>query len=131
MIQRAPVDDPRETAWFAVHEALPPFWRVGSVTFDPGRGASSVTARSPHPARGRMPKTVTGNGATEIEALEAMRARLTGAEAPVEDPVRRADLNRRLRQAFYDGAEAAAIAGGRPLTGEELERVLGRYPGDV
>jgi hypothetical protein len=41
--------DPREVAWFAVHDALPVYWLVGPVTFDPGRAAFSVTARAPHP----------------------------------------------------------------------------------
>ena len=61
--------DPRGAAWFAVHDALPAYWSVGPVTFDPGRGSFSVTARSPHPGRGKMPVTVTGTGAAEIAAL--------------------------------------------------------------
>lgn len=45
----------REEAWDAVHEALPARWRVGPPSFDPGRHAWSVTARGPHPGRGKMP----------------------------------------------------------------------------
>ena len=52
----------REAAWFAVHEALPARWHVGPVTFDPGRHAFSVTARGPHPGRGKAPVTVSGDG---------------------------------------------------------------------
>ena len=45
---------------------------------------------------------------------------------------RRARLNQRLRQAFIEGAEVdMRRLLGRGLTGEELEQVLRRYPGDV
>jgi hypothetical protein len=45
---------------------------------------------------------------------------------------RRAELNRRLRQAFIDGAEEESRREhGRGLTAEELRRVLRRYPGDM
>ena len=45
---------------------------------------------------------------------------------------RRARLNKRLRQAFIDGAESDSRRRlSRGLTLEELERVLRRYPGDV
>ena len=48
------------------------------------------------------------------------------------DQERRARLNRRLRQAFIEGAEVdMRRLLGRGLTAEELERVLRRYPGDV
>jgi hypothetical protein len=41
-------------------------------------------------------------------------------------------LNKRLRQAFIDGAETDSRRRlGRGLTAEELERVLRRYPGDI
>jgi hypothetical protein len=44
----------------------------------------------------------------------------------------RQPLNRRLRQAFVEGAEEQSRRDhGRGLTEEELERVLRRYPGDV
>jgi len=45
---------------------------------------------------------------------------------------RRARLNQRLRQAFIEGAEVdMRRLLGRGLTGEELEQVLRRYPGDI
>jgi hypothetical protein len=45
---------------------------------------------------------------------------------------RRADLNRRLRAAFVEGAEEDSRRRlGRGLTRDELERVLRRYPGDI
>ena len=48
------------------------------------------------------------------------------------DQERRARLNQRLRQAFIEGAEVdMRQALGRGLTAEELEQVLGRYPGDL
>jgi hypothetical protein len=123
--------DPREAAWFAVHDALPAYWMVGPVTFDPGRQAFSVTARSRHPGRGKMPVTMSGSGQDEIAALVDLHGRLTGADRPVEDPAKRALLNRRLRLAFYRGAEEEATSAGRPMDGDELARVLRRYPGDL
>lgn len=123
--------DPREAAWFAVHDALPAYWAVGQVTFDPGRGAFSVTARSPHPGRGRMPLTVSGAGETETAALVDLQGRLTGMPRPAEDARRREDLNRRLRLAFYQGAEDGNGRVGDSLPAATLERVLRRYPGDV
>ncbi|HEV2006690.1 MAG TPA: hypothetical protein VGQ85_08770 [Candidatus Limnocylindrales bacterium] len=45
---------------------------------------------------------------------------------------RRRDLNRRLRVAFIAGSEERWLADhGRPMTAEELRRVLRRYPGDL
>jgi hypothetical protein len=44
----------------------------------------------------------------------------------------RADLNRRLRLAFIEGAEERSRSRlGRGLSEEELARVLRRYPGDM
>lgn len=43
-----------------------------------------------------------------------------------------AELNRKLRLAFIEGAEKRSRrALGRGLSAEELERVVKRYPGDV
>lgn len=45
---------------------------------------------------------------------------------------RRSALNRKLRQAFIEGAEEDSQRRlGRGLTPEELDRVLKRYPGDL
>jgi hypothetical protein len=123
--------DPREAAWFAVHDALPAFWHVGPITFDPGRVAFSVTARAPNPGRGKAPVTVSGVGETEIAALVDLRGRLTDTPRPADDAAKRELLNRRLRQAFCQGAEAEAASSGRPLDGAELGRVIERYPGDL
>ena len=54
--------DARDVAWFAVHDALPAYWLVGPITFDPGRRQFSVTARAPHPGRGKHAVTVSGAG---------------------------------------------------------------------
>ena len=123
--------DPRETAWFRVHDALPAFWLVGPITFDPGRGQFSVTARAPHPGRGKSPVTVSGAGHTDVAALVDLHERLTGMARPADDAARRASSNRRLRQAFYQGAEEEASRGGRFLDEVELSRVIVRYPGDI
>ena len=54
------------------------------------------------------------------------------ARAASADQERRARLNKRLRQAFLEGAEEDSRRRlGRGLTAEELERILWRYPGDV
>jgi hypothetical protein len=123
--------DPREAAWFAVHDALPAYWMVGPVTFDPSRGQFSVTARAPHPGRGRIPVTVSGADETENAALVDLHGRLTGMPRPADDAAKRELLNRRLRLAFYGGAEESGRSGGRRLSEGELERVLSRYPGDM
>lgn len=45
---------------------------------------------------------------------------------------RRAELNRKLRLAFIEGAEERSRrALGRGATKEELDRILRRYPGDL
>ncbi len=45
---------------------------------------------------------------------------------------RRLELNRKLRQAFLEGAEERSQHElGRGLTEEELRRILRRYPGDL
>jgi hypothetical protein len=124
-------NDPREAAWFAVHDALPAYWMVGPVTFDPGPGLFSVTARAPHPGRGKIPVTVSGTGETENAALVDLHGRLTGMPRPADDAAKRELLNRRLRQAFYSGAEEEARRSGEPLGRGQLERVLSRYPGDL
>ncbi len=59
----------RETAWDAVHEALPARWQVGPVTYGPSDGRHHVTARGPHPGRAKMPVTVSGTGDDEIAVL--------------------------------------------------------------
>ena len=52
--------------------------------------------------------------------------------APHADHQRRERLNKRLRQAYLEGAEEDSRKRlGRGLTAEELERVLWRYPGDA
>lgn len=122
--------DQREAAWFAIHAALPAYWHVGPVTFDPGLGAFSVTARAPHPGRGKIPVTVSGAGETENAALVDLHGRLTGMPRPA-DAAKRDLLNRRLRQTFYQGAEAEATRSGEPLGEGQLASVIRRYPGDV
>lgn len=124
-----------ETAWDAVHEALPARWRVGPITFDAGAvsadsflGAFKVTARGPHPGRGKMPQTVTGTGSTEIGALRALGGRLRGVPQP--DGGQMDHLRQRLRLAFVQGAEGWSHEySGRGLSNAELDGVLTRYRG--
>jgi hypothetical protein len=125
------IDDPRVAAWWAVHDAMPPFWRVGPVTYNPGRYAWTVTARAPHPGRGRIPVTLSGTGNDELGALRDLNDRLRGAPRLAEDVARRQALNRKLRFAFYQGAEEEARRRGAALDEPGLDRVLDRYPGDL
>lgn len=124
----------REDAWDAVHEALPARWHVGFPSYDPGalradgyRGAWSVTARGPHPGRGKVPQTVRGLGDNEIAALRNLDDRLHGVAKP--DGTQIQDLRRRMRLAYVDGAEAwTRQRTGRGLTDLELAAVLKRFP---
>jgi hypothetical protein len=102
---------PLEAAWDAVHEALPARWLVGPVTYDPGvlrsdgyLGAYHVTARGPHPGRGKAPVTVSGTGEDEAAALRDLDDRLRGVPKP--DGGRMDELRRRLRLAYVDRAES-------------------------
>ena len=57
-----------------------------------------------------------------------------GMRAQDDEAIRRkkAELNRKLRQAYIKGAEERSRrALGRGLTADELERVLRQYPGDI
>jgi hypothetical protein len=87
-----------------------------------------VTARGPHPGRGKTPRTVSGTGEDETAALRASDDRLRGVPQP--DGSRMDELRRRLRFAYVQGAEEWAIQnGGRPMNPDELAGVLERYTG--
>jgi hypothetical protein len=125
----------RQSSWDAVWEALPARWTVGRPSYDPGvlradgyRGAWSVTARGPHPGRGKAPQTVTGTGDDEKAALRNLDATLRGSKPA--DGSYLEDLRQRLRLAYVDGAEEWTRENvGRGLTGDELGGVIGRYVG--
>lgn len=61
--------DEREEAWFALHDALPPGWRLGRAEYDPGRHKWAVSATRPTHRRGKLPETVEGLGVDECAAL--------------------------------------------------------------
>jgi hypothetical protein len=116
----------RERAAIDVLALLPDRWRVGPTSFDPGTRRWSVTARGPHPGRGKYPETIAGTGEDELAAMIDLRLRL--------DERQRAErldaIDRRGRAAFLEGAEAQSMsAQGRLLTVEEQRRVMKRYPG--
>jgi hypothetical protein len=72
-------EDVRERAWAAVHDALAqmPGWAVGPCVYHGEEDLWHVTAVDLRP-RGRYAKreTITGTGATEVGALEALAALL-------------------------------------------------------
>lgn len=118
----------REAAWDAVHEALPARWTVGRASMaDPLTRRWSVTARGPHPGRGKIPQSVTGTGQDETAALRDLDDRLRGVPTP--DGTALDALRRRLRLAYVDGAEEWTRQNvGRGLTRDELERIIHRAP---
>jgi hypothetical protein len=120
---RAVIDE-REAAWDAVHEALPARWAVGLPSQHPSTREWTITARGPHPGRGKHPPTVTGAGESEIEALRDLDRRLRGSGLPAGSMN---DLRARLRLAYVQGAEGWARGElGRGLTSDELIRVIDR-----
>jgi hypothetical protein len=121
--------DACEAAWEAVHDALPARWRVGPVTYDPGRRCWGVTARGPHPGRGKAPVTVSGTGEDDTAALRDLDDRLRGVPKP--DGTRMDELRRRARLAYVEGAaDESQRRSGRATTVDELSRINRRYPGD-
>src|SRR5438093_6505819 len=98
------------------------------MRFDPGVPAFSVTARGPHPGRGKAPQTVSGTGEDETSALRDLDDRLRGVPKP--DGTRLDELRRRLRIAYVDGAEEwSREHADRGLTVAELGGVLARFKG--
>jgi len=73
------------------------------MRFDPGVPAFSVTARGPHPGRGKAPATVSGTGEDETAALRDLDDRLRGVPKP--GSTRLDELRRRMRLAYIEGAE--------------------------
>lgn len=96
----------RERAALDVLARLPEGWRVGPMSYDPGTRRWSVTARGPHPGRGKAAETVTGSGEDEIAAMTDLAVLLDERRRP-EQAV---DLERRSRSAYLDGAEARSRA---------------------
>ena len=111
--------------WNALYDAVPARWHVGKPSFDPGRGAWSVTAWGPTPRRGKSQQSVSGTGDDEAAALRDLNDRLRGVPKP--NGGRMDELRRRLRMAYMEGAEASSQENvGRGLTTEELGRVIER-----
>lgn len=67
-----------EQAWDAIHDGLPPGWRVTAPSFDPATHLWTVTARSPNRGGRRAPPPdyVIGEGPDELAALQALVRRL-------------------------------------------------------
>ena len=116
---------PRERAWFGIHEGLPEGWRVGPALRHPASGRWLVAARSPrHSGRSRPPAVLEGTGEDEIAALTDLSIKLDELRT-VE---RRMALEERARVAYLHGAEDHSRRTlGRPLTLDELDRILARF----
>jgi hypothetical protein len=97
-----------------------------AIRSDGYRGAWSVTARGPHPGRGKPPQTVTGTGEDETATLRDLDATL--GQKPADGSYLE-ELRQRLRLAYVDGAEEwTRVNVGRSLTGQKLEAVIARMP---
>jgi hypothetical protein len=104
----------------------PARWHVGPPSLARHAGLWAITARGPHPGRGKMPQTVTGTGETETDALRDLDERLRGVP---RDEGRLDELRRRARLAYVQGAEDRSLRElGRGLTTAEFARVIGRFP---
>jgi hypothetical protein len=113
-------------AWDALYDSLPARWKIGKPSYDPSRRAWSVTAWGPRRGSGRTPPSVTGIGDDEVAALRDLDCRLRAEPQP--NVGGKQELSQRLRLAFVDGAEAAALEHlGRRLTRDELGLVIERY----
>ena len=123
----------REAAWDSLWEAVPARWTVGMPSLDPGKlrldghmGAWSVTARGPHPGRGKAPQMVTGTGDDETAALRDLDATLRGAKPANGSYLE--DLRQRLRLAYVDGAERWMRENvGHGLSSDEPTNVVARF----
>ncbi len=64
----------RDRAWDLVLEALPAPWIVGAPSLTPGPGVWSVGAIDARTTgRGRMPRTVSGTGTSEVTRYPSPR----------------------------------------------------------
>lgn len=119
--------DQRETAWDAVHEALPARWLVGpALIADPLAGTWHVAAIGPHPGRGKVPQSVVGEGPDEVSALRDLDERLRGR---LDTGGRLEELRARMRLAYHQGAEEWTRDNlGRGMTEGELAGVFARVP---
>ena len=91
----------RERAALDVLALLPEWWAVGPTSYDPGIRRWSYTARGPHPGRGKHPETITGTEEDELAAMTDLAIRLD--ERRRDEKL--ADIDRRSRAAYLDGAE--------------------------
>jgi hypothetical protein len=123
MVEPDPAE--RERTWFRLHDALPLGWRAGPASYDPARHCWTVAAWSPVGGRRHPPKeTLMGSGVDELGAVTDLA--MTLEERARADAF--ADVEQRGRLAYLAGAEEESRRLGRPLTGDELERVIRRFP---
>lgn len=117
----------REQAWNDIHDLLPDGWRASAASFDPGTHRWTVACRSPkHSGRLRAPAVLRGDGEDEVAALTHLAVQLRG----LRNAERRMRLEAKTRAAYHHGAEEFSRGTlGRPLTQDELDRILERYGG--
>ena len=72
------VSDPamRERIALDVLGLVPVGWRIGQTSWNPGVHRWAVTARGPHPGRGKAQETISGIGEDELAAMTDLRIRL-------------------------------------------------------
>jgi hypothetical protein len=119
--------DELEAAWDRLWEAIPARWTVGRPSYDPGAHAWSISAVGPHPGRGKLPISVSGQGEGEVAAILDLDARLRGER--IEGPTNLEALRVRLRLSYLAGAEEWMQQElGRSLEESEFAVVINRFP---
>lgn len=118
-----------QNAWDRVWAALPAHWVVGAPSRVPGAALWSISAMDTSViGRRNVARSVTATGNTEAEALLDLDTQLRGLNEP--DATQLNDLERRLRLVYVAGAEEwSHDRTGGPLSSEELDSALGRFPG--
>ena len=66
----------RERIALHVLAMLPDGWRIGQTSWNPDVGRWAITARGPHPGRGKAQETISGTGVDDLAAITDLGVRL-------------------------------------------------------
>ena len=66
----------RERIALHVLAMLPDGWRIGQTSWNPDLGRWAITARGPHPGRGKAQETISGTGVDDLAAITDLGVRL-------------------------------------------------------